>query len=167
MLGSGVKQEAACEFPGGVRRGAPRRRRARRDIRIRRASANQTTDFNAKPNTPKAASSPGRHHNQRKRVRAQVGARIFKPVYTASNAADLPREEIAMLKAQGAGVREIARRFGRDPSMISREPRRNAATRGGKLDYRASVEQWKAERMARRPKTATLAANDQLREYVQ
>ena len=77
------------------------------------------------------------------------------------------REEIAMLKAQGTGVREIARRLGRSPSTISRELRRNAATRGGKLDYRASVAQWKAELMARRPKTAKLAANRRLREYVQ
>jgi IS30 family transposase len=77
------------------------------------------------------------------------------------------REEIAMLKAQGAGVREIARRLGRDPSTISRELRRNAATRGGKLDYRASVAQWKAELLARRPKTAKLVANERLREYVQ
>jgi IS30 family transposase len=77
------------------------------------------------------------------------------------------REEIALLKAQGAGIREIARRLGRSPSTISRELRRNAATRGGKLDYRASVAQWKAEMMARRPKTAKLAANAELREYVQ
>src|ERR1041385_9317 len=77
------------------------------------------------------------------------------------------REEIAMLKAQGAGVREIARRLGRSPSTISRELRRNAATRGGKLDYRASVAQWKAELVARRPKTAKLATDERLREYVQ
>jgi IS30 family transposase len=77
------------------------------------------------------------------------------------------REEIAMLKGQGLGVREIARRLGRDPSTISRELRRNAATRGGKLDYRASVAQWKAELLARRPKTANLVTNDRLREYVQ
>src|SRR4051794_41317992 len=77
------------------------------------------------------------------------------------------REEIAMLRARGAGVREIARRLRRDPSTISRELRRNAATRGGKLDYRASVAQWKAELLARRPKTATLVTNDRLREYVQ
>jgi transposase-like protein len=70
------------------------------------------------------------------------------------------REEIALLRAQGAGVREIARRLDRSPSTISRELRRNAATRGGKLDYRASVAQWKAELMARRPKTAKLAANE-------
>jgi IS30 family transposase len=77
------------------------------------------------------------------------------------------REEIAMLRAQGAGVRGIARQLGRSPSTISRELRRNAATRGGKLEYRASVAQWKAELVARRPKTAKLAANAQLREYVQ
>jgi IS30 family transposase len=77
------------------------------------------------------------------------------------------REEIALLKGQGFGVRQIAHRLGRDPSTISRELRRNAATRGGKLDYRASVAQWKAELLARRPKTAKLVTNDRLREYVQ
>ena len=71
------------------------------------------------------------------------------------------------MHAQGAGVREIARRLGRAPSTISRELRRNAATRGGKLDYRASVAQWKAELVAQRPKTAKLVANERLREYVQ
>ena len=77
------------------------------------------------------------------------------------------REEIALSKAQGAGVREIARRLGRHPSTVSRELRRNAATRGGKLEYRASVAQWKAELVAQRPKTAKLVANDRLRDYVQ
>jgi IS30 family transposase len=77
------------------------------------------------------------------------------------------REEIAMLKAQGVGVRETARRLGRDPSTISRELRRNAATRAGKLEYRASVAQWKAELLARCPKTSKLVVNEPLREYVQ
>jgi IS30 family transposase len=77
------------------------------------------------------------------------------------------REEIALLKAQGAGVREIARAVGRDPSTISRELRRNAATRSGKLKYRAGVAQWKAELAARRPKTAKLIANPRLHTYVQ
>jgi IS30 family transposase len=77
------------------------------------------------------------------------------------------REEIALLKAQRCGVRVIARRLGRSPSTISRELRRNAATRGGRLEYRASVAQWKAERAARRPKTVRLAGNDRLRDYVQ
>jgi IS30 family transposase len=74
------------------------------------------------------------------------------------------REGIA---AEGRGVREIAREVGRSPSTISRELRRNAATRGGKLEYRASVAQWKAELVARRPKTAKLAGDPRLREYVQ
>jgi helix-turn-helix protein len=77
------------------------------------------------------------------------------------------REEIALLRAKGCGVREIARRIGRCASTISRELRRNAATRGGRLDYRASVAQWHADRQARRPKTAKLAANERLQRYVQ
>ena len=77
------------------------------------------------------------------------------------------REEIALLNAQRLGVREIACRVGRDASTISRELRRNAATRGARLDYRASVAQWHAERRARRPKVAKLATNDRLRDYVQ
>jgi IS30 family transposase len=77
------------------------------------------------------------------------------------------REEIAILRAQHAGVREIARRLRRSPSTISRELRRNAATRAGKLEYRATNAQWHADRRARRPKTSKLAANDQLRAYVQ
>src|SRR5450631_2949622 len=77
------------------------------------------------------------------------------------------REEIAILRARGCGVREIARRTGRSPSTISRELRRNAATRGGGLEYRAMAAQWHADLRARRPKTAKLAANQVLREYVQ
>ncbi|MFC3964474.1 IS30 family transposase [Nocardia jiangsuensis] len=77
------------------------------------------------------------------------------------------REEIALLVAGQVGVREIARRIGRDPGTISRELRRNATTRGGKPQYRALVAQWKAQQAAKRPKTARLATNDRLREYVQ
>jgi IS30 family transposase len=77
------------------------------------------------------------------------------------------REEIALLRAKKCGVREIARRIGRSPSTISRELRRNAATRGGRLDYRASVAQWHADRQARRPKTSKLANNERLQQYVQ
>jgi IS30 family transposase len=77
------------------------------------------------------------------------------------------REEIALLRASGSGVRAIARRLQRAPSTISRELRRNAATRGGNLDYRALTAQWHADRRARRPKVAKLAANDVLRQYVQ
>ena len=77
------------------------------------------------------------------------------------------REEIAILRAQDHGVREIARRLGRDPSTISRELRRNAATRAGQRGYRASVAQWKAQQAAKRPKPAKLATNMRLRQYVQ
>jgi IS30 family transposase len=77
------------------------------------------------------------------------------------------REEIALLKAKGLGVRAIAREIGRAPSTISRELRRNASTRTWKLDYKASIAQWHAERRARRPKVAKLVANDALRDYVQ
>jgi IS30 family transposase len=77
------------------------------------------------------------------------------------------REEIAILKARNEGVRQIARRLGRDPSTISRELRRNAATRGGSLDYRASTAQWHADRAAQRPKASKLATNDTLHKYVQ
>jgi IS30 family transposase len=77
------------------------------------------------------------------------------------------REEIAILKAKGCKGREIARRIGRSPSTISRELDRNAVTRGGGREYRATTAQWQAERRARRPKTAKLAANARLREYVQ
>ncbi len=77
------------------------------------------------------------------------------------------REEIALLRAKQVGVREIARRSGRDPGPISRELRRNAATRSGTMEYRALVAQWKAQQAAKRPKTARLASNNRLREYVQ
>jgi transposase, IS30 family len=77
------------------------------------------------------------------------------------------REEIALLRASGSGVRTIARRLHRAPSTISRELRRNAATRSGYLDYRALTAQWHADRRARRPKPAKLAVNDAVRQYVQ
>jgi transposase, IS30 family len=77
------------------------------------------------------------------------------------------REEIAIWRAQRHGVREIARRLERAPSTISRELRRNAATRSGGLDYRATTAQWHADRSARRPKPAKLAVNAALQCYVQ
>ncbi len=77
------------------------------------------------------------------------------------------REEIALLRAQNFGVREIARRLERSPSTISRELRRNAETRAGMLRYRATVAQWKAEKAARRPKATKLAQNNRLQAYVQ
>jgi IS30 family transposase len=77
------------------------------------------------------------------------------------------REQIALLRANSYGVRQIARRLARAPSTISRELRRNAATRSGGFDYRATTAQWHADRAARRPKVAKLASNVALRRYVQ
>ena len=77
------------------------------------------------------------------------------------------REEIALLRVQGHGVREIARRLGRAPSTLSRELRRNAATRGGGQEYRATTAQCHAGRATRRPRPAKLAVNARLRDYVQ
>jgi IS30 family transposase len=77
------------------------------------------------------------------------------------------REEIALLHAAGSGVREIARELSRSPSSISRELRRNAATRSGGFEYRATTAQWHADRRMRRSKVAKLASNNALRLYVQ
>jgi IS30 family transposase len=77
------------------------------------------------------------------------------------------REELSILTARGSGVREMGRRLGRSPSTISRELRRNAATRGGVVEYRATTAQWHADRRSRRPKASRLAVNDVLRQYVQ
>src|SRR4051812_11130175 len=93
-------------------------------------------------------------------------ARSSKPL-SGRHLSFAEREEIALLRAQGHGRREVARRLGRAPSMISRGLRRNAATRGGGLEYRATTAQWHAERSARRPKPAKLATNAAPRAYVQ
>jgi IS30 family transposase len=77
------------------------------------------------------------------------------------------REEIALLLVQDHSLREIGRRLGRSASTISREVRRNAATRSGGLDYLATVAQWHAERSARRAKTTKLAGKAALRCYVE
>ena len=77
------------------------------------------------------------------------------------------REEIALLRVQGHSMQEIGRRLGRAASTISRELRRNAATRCGGLEYRATTAQWHADRSARRPKPSKLALNTTLRTYVE
>lgn len=77
------------------------------------------------------------------------------------------REEIAILQAKKLRVRAIARQLGRAPSTISRELRRNAATRSGGFEYRATTAQWHADRRARRPKVTKLARNEALRDWVE
>ena len=77
------------------------------------------------------------------------------------------REEIAIDLALGTGIRAIARKLSRSPSTISREVRRNAATRSGNLDYRAGAAQWHADRSALRPRPSKLTINPALRTYVE
>ncbi|MGC0391823.1 IS30 family transposase [Bradyrhizobium liaoningense] len=110
-----------------------------------------------------------------------VGSRLFRkaggmpPAMFRSSAKALSgrylslaeREEIALLRVQDHSIREIGRRLGRDASTVSRELRRNAATRGGGLEYRATTAQWHADRSARRPKSTKLALNATLRTYVE
>lgn len=95
---------------------------------------------------------------------------MFRPTATPLSGRYLSlseREEIALLRVQGHSMQEIGRRIGRSASTISRELRRNAATRGGGLEYRATTAQWHAARSGRRPKAATLAQNAALRAYVE
>lgn len=111
------------------------------------------------------------------RVSPAVGARWFREGGGMSTENLVPpsgryltfteREEIALLHAQGRGIREIAEQIERSPSTVSRELRRNAATRSGRLEYRATTAQWHADRRAKRPKPVKLAENERLRNYVQ
>lgn len=50
-------------------------------------------------------------------------------------------EDIALMRARGDGVREIAASLNRSPSTISRELRRNTSTRTYRLHYNASTPQ--------------------------
>src|SRR5260370_5648464 len=75
------------------------------------------------------------------------------------------REEIGILRAGGCGVREIARRAGRSPSTISRELRRNAATRGGCLGDRGRPTQGPPHSAAGRPQAPQRPRNEALRGY--
>ena len=110
-------------------------------------------------------------------VSPAVGVRWFRDAGGISTVGTAPlsgrylsfgeREEIGILYAQDCGVREIAGRLERSPSTISRELRRNAATRRRTFTYRATTAQWHADRRSKRPKAAKLAANDALRHYVQ
>jgi hypothetical protein len=84
-------------------------------------------------------------------VSPAVGTRWFRhaggvnpdlqPTVSGRYLSFVEREEIALLRAQEVGVREIARRIGHAPSTISRELRRNTSTRSYTLDYRASLAQ--------------------------
>ena len=74
------------------------------------------------------------------------------------------REDIALARAAGESIRQIATRLGRSPSTISRELARNAGRSGR---YRASSAHVLAYQRASRPKPAKLVTNQVLRERVQ
>jgi IS30 family transposase len=78
----------------------------------------------------------------------------------------LERELIALGRAMGLSMREIARQLGRAPSTISRELKRNISTRGP-MYYKATVAQSKADARARRPKLSKLVRYLALHDYVQ
>jgi IS30 family transposase len=73
------------------------------------------------------------------------------------------REEIALARAAGHGVRQIARQLGRHPSTVSRELGKGSS-RGR---YKATVAQALAEQRARRPKRGKLASEPMLQAHVQ
>lgn len=114
-------------------------------------------------------------------VSGPVGNRWFRssggvpPIHLSPSATGLTsrnltfseREEIALECARGTGIRTIARKLSRSPSTISREIRRNSATRGGDFDYRAITAQWHADRAAKRPKPSKLVCNSALRCYIE
>ena len=74
------------------------------------------------------------------------------------------REEIALARAGGESMRDIARTLGRSPSTISRELSRNADGQGR---YRGTVAHALAYERASRPKPAKLATNPRLRAKVE
>ena len=74
------------------------------------------------------------------------------------------RETIALGLAADKSLRQIARELGRAASTVSREVERNSSGTGS---YRALAAQFRAEQRGRRPKTAKLAGNDELRGWVQ
>jgi IS30 family transposase len=77
------------------------------------------------------------------------------------------REEIAIARAGGGGVREIARMLGRNEGTISRELRRNRPLYPPNAGYRAILAQAGADKRLHRPKTSRLAADPRLRAVVQ
>jgi len=72
------------------------------------------------------------------------------------------REEISRGLAEGVELKEIARRVGRDPSVVSRE----VARRGGRAGYRAAAAQEAAEAARRRPRLLAVDRSTRLRAVV-
>jgi IS30 family transposase len=117
--------------------------------------------------TEGAAEGVGVAHSAGKRWFVEAGGMspvdLCEPVGRFLSLAE--REEIALGRAAGLSIREIARRLGRSPSTVSREIARNCRVRDGR--YRGNVAQRKAEQRARRPKPTKLELNPLLRAIVQ
>lgn len=97
---------------------------------------------------------------------AEVGGVMPRtPVYSPRFLSREERYEIARMADAGAGVREMARRLGRDPGTVSRELRRNRNPRTGR--YQPERAHTLAYQRQRRPKMRKLAGNERLREWVQ
>jgi IS30 family transposase len=77
------------------------------------------------------------------------------------------REEIALGRAAGLSVRQIARQLGRAPSTVSREINRGCLNRRPRGRYRATLAQARADERARRPKPSKLAGTPLLGAHVQ
>jgi transposase, IS30 family len=78
----------------------------------------------------------------------------------------LERQRIATLRAQGLGVREIARRLERAPSTITRELVRNLRPHDRNV-YGGDLTHARARQRAQRPRMGRLALDSDLRAVVQ
>lgn len=81
------------------------------------------------------------------------------------------REEIALRRAEGLGVRAIGKLLERSPSTISRElrraPRNPNNVRHSRPSYRARAAQEDADHKRKRARIGKLACNERLRREVQ
>lgn len=80
-----------------------------------------------------------------------------------------PQSDVSGTPGNSIGVRSgywsaCDRTQARPRATISREVRRNSATRSGDSDYRALTAQWHADRAARRPTAGKLSTNLALRQ---
>jgi len=75
-------------------------------------------------------SEPVEYVNLNEYHRGGVNSQLA-PTLSGRYLSSINREEIALWRAQGCGVQEIARRLGRSPSTISPELHRNALNRSG------------------------------------
>lgn len=78
----------------------------------------------------------------------------------------LERQRIATPRAQGVGVREIARRIGRAASTVSPELRRNLLRHDHDV-YDADLAHARARQRARRPRRTRPIRDPELRQLVQ